>query len=334
MGIKISIVGATGAVGRIFLQYLEKSDIAVDEITVYASQKSEGKVVHFRGKSLRITPLTSSSVNLKQCDFAFFSAGAPVSKEYIPLFRDKGAVCIDNSSHFRMHEDVPIIIPEVNKNKLNTHKGIISNSNCNVAGIAVALAPLHRNFGVKRVIVSTYQSVSGAGQRGVDELEDRVRSHVFKDNLTKPQLFEKDILFNVLPKIPHQKPFLPGGYTEEEDKVPNEIAKILGDSSIKSSATCVRVPVFVSHSAAVNFELRKNASLEDVCKAIEAGEGLVLARDSYTTPKEAEGKDPVYVSRVRVDESNPNTFWMWVVSDNLRKGAAYNAFQILQLLIK
>lgn len=328
--ITVAVIGATGAVGRIFVDYLDKSALDIADVILYASPRSEGLGVHFRDKFVSITPLSRDTV--KKCDYAFFSAGAPVSREYITLFKDLGAVCIDNSSHFRMREDVPIIVPEVNRNNLRAHRGIISNPNCVVAGVVVAAAPLHRKYGIARIVASTYQAVSGAGQKGIFELRDRTRSYIFNDNRTRPEVFDKDILFNVLAKIPHKKEFLSSGYTEEEDKLINEVPKIIGDSTIKVTATCVRVPVFTGHCVSMNLELKRDFTIDEVRSLLSVSEGVKYIEHDYATPKDAEGDELVYTSRLRLDDSREKSLWLWVATDNLRKGAAYNGFQILKEL--
>lgn len=326
----VAVIGATGAVGRTFVDYLGKSELYIREVILYASPRSEGLGMHFRDKFVAITPLTRDTV--KKCDYAFFSAGASISGEYVPLFKDLGAVCIDNSSYYRMREDVPIIVPEVNRDKLSSHNGVISNPNCVVAGIVVAAAPLHRKYGIARIVASTYQAVSGAGQKGIFELRDRTRSYIFNDKLTKPDVFDKDILFNVLAKIPHKKEFLGSGYTEEEDKLKNEVPKIIGDNAIKVTATCVRVPVFTGHCVSLNIELRKNFSIDEIRTLLAGSEGLRYIDHDYATPKDAEGNEFVYASRLRLDDSRERSLWLWVATDNLRKGAAYNGFQIMSEL--
>ncbi len=327
----VAVVGATGVVGHEIIEVLQELNFPVGTLKPLASERSLGREVEFKGQHIPIEVLTPDS--FKGVDFALFSAGAPVSKEFAPHAVKAGAICIDNTSYFRMHDDVPLVVPEVNPDALKNHKGIIANPNCSTAQLVVALKPIYDAAGIKRIVISTYQSVSGAGKDAMDELEHHSRS-TLQGKLSEPKKFAYPIAFNVIPQI---DVFLDNGYTKEEMKMVNETRKILGDPSIQITATAVRVPVFVSHSESVNVETKQKISIQEVRSLMAKMPGLVVMDDpsssKYPTPREIAGQNPVYVGRIREDISVPNGIDFWCVADNLRKGAALNAVQIAQALI-
>ncbi len=324
----VAVVGATGLVGRKMTQVLEEHNFPVKTLTPLASKRSVGKEVSFRGENIKVQELTADS--FKGIEIGLFSAGATVSKEFAPIAAKEGTIVIDNSSAWRMDPAVPLVVPEVNKADIFKHHGIIANPNCSTIQMVVVLKPLHDKYGIKRVVVSTYQSVTGAGQKGIDQLDEELGK---KQGNT--QKFPHKIAFNCLP---HIDVFREDGYTKEEFKMIFETAKIMGDDSIKVSPTCVRVPVFGGHSESVNIEMEKSYELEDVFKLLKKSPGIIVEDDPskniYPMPLNAYDKDEVFVGRIRRDESAPNTINMWIVSDNIRKGAATNAVQIAEELIK
>lgn len=333
----VAVVGATGNVGREMLQTLYDRKFPVNEVHALASSRSVGKEVSFGDqKNIKVKDL--EYFDFKGTDIALFSPGASVSKVHAPRAAKSGCVVIDNTSHFRMEKDIPLVVPEVNADALKNYKkaNIIANPNCSTIQMVVALKPLQTLGKIKRVVVSTYQSVSGAGKEAMDELYNQTKG-VYVSNISEPQKFTKRIAFNV---IPHIDKFLEGefeGYTKEEWKMTVETNKIMGDN-INVTATCVRVPVFIGHSETVNVEFDKPVSIESARKALEKADGVKVIDErkdgGYATPYEAQGDDLTYVSRIRKDISNPNAINMWVVSDNLRKGAALNAVQIAEVLIR
>jgi aspartate-semialdehyde dehydrogenase len=318
MGLKVAIAGATGNVGREMLNILAERAFPVSDVVALASQRSIGQEVSFGDKTLTVKAL--EHYDFRGTDICLMSAGGEVSKVWSPKIGAQGCVVIDNSSAWRYDSDVPLIVPEVNPDAISgfSRKNIIANPNCSTAQLVVALKPLHDRFGIKRVVVSTYQSVSGAGKDGMDELMQQTRS-IFSANQPETRKFTKRIAFNV---IPHIDVFMEDGYTKEEWKMMVETKKIL-DPKIKLTATCVRVPVFVGHSEAVNIECEQPISPEE---AREVG--------GYVTPYECAGEDATYISRIREDITVENGLAFWCVSDNLRKGAALNAIQIAELLLK
>jgi aspartate-semialdehyde dehydrogenase len=333
MGYKVAIVGATGNVGREILNIMAERRFAADEVIALASDKSEGVEIDFGDKG----PLSARKLegfDFAGTDIAFFAAGSEISKKYVPQAARAGAVAIDNSSLFRMDKDVPLVVPEVNGKALKDYskKNIIANPNCSTAQLAVALKPLHDAATVKRVVVATYQSVSGAGKGAMDELFHQARS-IFVSDMTAPKVFPKQIAFNLIPKIGD---FDGGGNSAEENKMAREMAKIL-DSKIKLTATCVRVPVFIGHSEAVNVELEKPLDAKLARDLMKQGAGLIVTDlenvDEIATPVDCVGEYATFISRVRKDPTVKNGLNFWVVSDNLRKGAALNAVQIAELLI-
>ncbi|MGI6539102.1 MAG: aspartate-semialdehyde dehydrogenase [Caldicoprobacterales bacterium] len=323
----IAIVGATGMVGRKFLQVLEERQLPVDKYYLFASARSAGKVVPFMGKDYTVEELNETCFDGKNIHIALFSAGASVSKKYAPIAAAKGIVVIDNSSAWRMEPDVPLVVPEVNPQDIMKHKGIIANPNCSTIQAVVALKPLYDHYGIKRIVYSTYQAVSGAGLDGYMDLERGIRGE-------NPQKFPYPIFGNV---IPHIDVFLENGYTKEEMKMIEETKKILGDSSLKITATTVRVPVFHGHSESINVELKKSFELEELKNVLAKSPGLIVVDDTdnnrYPMAIDAEDKDDVFVGRIRRDESVENGVNLWVVADNIRKGAATNTVQIAEKLI-
>jgi len=328
----VAIVGATGAVGREMIEILEERNFPVSELVPLASERSEGERVQFKGKSLVVKKLAKDS--FKGVDIALFSAGAERSVAFAPVAVKSGAVVIDNSSAFRMDPGVPLVVPEVNVHAVDKHKGIIANPNCSTIGMVVALKPIHDAVRIKRVVVTTFQSVSGTGKNAIDELASQTVALLnFRDIETN--VYPYQIAFNCLP---HIDSFLDNGYTKEEMKMAQETRKILGDDSLGVTATTVRVPVFRCHSEAVNIETEKKISANEVRAILSAAPGIIVYDDPkknlYPLAIDVAGKDEVYVGRIREDESLPNGINMWVVSDNLRKGAALNAVQIAEYLIQ
>ncbi len=330
----IAIAGVTGAVGRVFLSILEQRKFPIKNLIPLASHRSAGKRVSFAGEEIEVRELSRDS--FKGIDIALFSAGASRSKEYAKYAVDSGAVVVDNSSAFRLDDDVPLIVPEVNRSDIDGHRGIIANPNCTTIIMVVAVKPVYDISPVKRIVVSTYQSVSGAGATGMTELEDQLREIICnKNSRVIPKTFPVQIANNV---IPHIDVFYDNGYTKEEMKMVYETHKIMGDDSIKISATTVRVPVMTSHSESVMIETEDTVSIEQIRKAFEKAEGIVLKDDFingiYPTTLDSSGNDDVYVGRIRKDLSAENGISMWVVGDQLRKGAALNAVQIAEELIR
>lgn len=329
----VAIVGVTGAVGKIFLSILEERKFPVKNLFPLASHRSAGKKIIFNGEELEVKELNKNSFT--GVDIAFFSAGASTSREFAKYAVNSGTVVIDNSSAFRMEEDVPLIVPEINKNEIFRNNGIIANPNCSTIIMVVAIKPIYDLSPVRRIVVSTYQSVSGAGARAIAELENQTRDIICEGKKdVKCEVFPVQIAFNV---IPHVDVFLDNGYTKEEMKMVDETRKIFNDNEIMVSATTVRVPVFTSHSESVWVETRDRIELDAVKKALASGEGLILKDDFrnavYPTALDSSGQDSVFVGRVREDISTENGITMWVVGDQLRKGAALNAIQIAEELI-
>ncbi len=327
----VAVVGATGAVGSEMIEVLEERKFPVDRLVPLASSRSAGGTVSFHGQDIPIQALQKDS--FEGVDLALFSAGTDVSREYAPIAAKAGTVVIDNSAAWRMDKEVPLVVPEVNPHDASTHKGIIANPNCSTIQMVVALKPLHDAARIRRVVVTTFQSVSGTGKEAMDELMDESRDLLsFKE--PAPKVYPYQIAFNCLPHIDE---FLPSGYTKEEMKMLNETRKIMGDQTIQVTATTVRVPVYVGHSEAVNIETEKKLSANEARAILSAAPGVLVYDDPahkiYPMPLDAAGKDEVYVGRIREDESIQNGLNLWVVADNLRKGAALNAVQIAELLI-
>lgn len=319
----VAIVGATGNVGRKFLEILEERNFPVKKLYLFASKKSAGKTLKFKNKDVLVEELCKTNIENKKIDFALFSAGGSVSLEFAPIFTKHGAVVIDNSSAWRMDKEVPLVVPEVNPEDVKWHKGIIANPNCSTIQAMVALKPLYDKYGIKRIVYSTYQAVSGAGIQGILDLQE---------GTTKK--FPYPILGNV---IPHIDVFLDNGYTKEEIKMIEETKKILHDDTLKITATTVRVPVLNAHSESINIELNSEFEVEDVIDLFNGSKGIIVHDDvenlKYPTPLELSGKDEVFVGRIRRDFSLDNGLNLWVVADNIRKGAALNAIQIAEILI-
>ncbi len=327
----IAIVGATGNVGRKTLEVLERKGLPIDDLYLVASSKSAGKKIHFQGKDIVVSEL--ENFNFSKVKIAFFAAGGKISEKFAEKAA-KHCLVIDNSSFFRMDPDVPLIVPQVNSNALNDiKKNIIANPNCSTAQLVIALKPLHDLFVIKRVVVSTYQSVSGAGKAAMDELIKQTKLTLDGKDI-KPENFTKQIAFNA---IPHIDVFSDDGYTKEELKMSNETKKIL-DEKIDLTATCVRLPISVSHSESVNVQFEKNFSLEQIKGALNSFDGCKVIDErsdgGYSTPLEAEGKDETFISRIREDKTIKNGLNLWIVSDNLLRGAALNAVEIAEALIK
>ena len=327
-----AIVGATGNVGRKTIDILEKSKLRIDNLFLVASKKSSGKKISFKRKKIKIVSL--ENFDFSKAQITFFAAGSSVAKKWGAIAAKK-TIVIDNSKYFRMHKNVSLVVPEVNEKALKNYKktNIIANPNCSTTQLVVALKPLHDKFKIKRVIVSTYQAVSGAGKAPMDELFSQTKSFLNGKKI-KSKFFTKQIAFNL---IPHVDDFIKGGYTKEEWKMENETKKIL-DPKIKMTATCVRVPVRTSHSESVNIEFKKSYSLKKVKALLSKAPGCKVIdtqkNGGYITPYEAEGSYFTYISRIRKDNSNKNALNLWVVSDNLLKGAALNTVQIAEVLVK
>jgi len=331
----VAMVGATGAVGEALLSILEEREFPVGELVPLASERSAGETLGFGGK--RVTVRELAKYDFAGIDIAFFSAGGSVSREHAPRAAAAGAVVIDNTSEFRYVDDVPLVVAEVNPHAIAeyTNRSIIANPNCSTMQMLVALAPIHRAAGIERINVATYQSVSGAGRSGMEELGHQT-ADLLNFHLIAPEKFPAQIAFNV---IPHIDVFLDNGYTREEMKMVWETRKILEDDSIQVNPTCVRVPVFYGHSEAVHIETREKIDAATARALLERAEGVVVVDErksgGYPTPVgHAAGKDPVFVGRIRDDISHPNGLDLWIVSDNIRKGAALNAVQIAEILIK
>ncbi len=336
MGYRVAVAGATGAVGREMLQTLAERNFPADKIYALASSKSAGREISY-GEDVTLTVESLDKFDFAMADIALFSAGSDAAKKFGPKAGVAGCIVIDNSSAFRMDEDVPLIVPEVNPAVIdsalirNNGRNIIANPNCSTAQLVVALKPLHDAFSVRRVVVSTYQAVSGAGRPAMDELFNQTRG-IFVNDSVQPEIFTKQIAFNA---IPHIDVFMDDGFTKEEWKMSAETKKIL-DPAIELVAHCVRIPVFVGHSEAVFIETEKPMTESAVRKLLENAPGIVVvdhrANEGYVTPHEAAGEDAVYISRIRKDPTVPNGMVFWCVSDNLRKGAALNSVQIAELL--
>jgi aspartate-semialdehyde dehydrogenase len=321
----VAVVGATGLVGRKMVQVLEERKFPVNRLVLLASERSVGKEISFNGKQYAVQKLEPE--RFKHIEYALFSAGGAVSKEFAPVAVKYGATVIDNSSTFRMDESVPLIVPEVNRKQIFKNKGIIANPNCSTIQLVVALKPLHDSFRIKRVVVSTYQSVTGAGKKGVDQLQEELAG-----GKPRERKFAHQIAFNALP---HIDIFFEDGTTKEEFKMINETKKIMGEN-IKVTATAVRVPVTGGHSESVNIEFEKKCTVEGVRKVLREAPGVIVQDDPmnnvYPMPIHAHERDEVFVGRIRKDETVASGVNLWIVADNLRKGAATNAVQIAEAL--
>ena len=327
----IAIVGATGNVGRKILEVLEKKNFLIDNLYLVASSKSAGSKLKFKGREIEVENL--ETFDFSKSDIAFFSAGGKISEKYAPIAA-KNSVVIDNSSFFRMDPDVPLIVPQVNSDEIkNIKKNIIANPNCSTAQLVIILKPLHDLFKIKRVVISTYQSTSGAGKMPMDELIEQTKLSLENKKIVSKN-FTKQIAFNA---IPHIDTFADDGYTKEELKMINETKKIL-DQNIKLTATCVRIPVLISHAESINIEFEKEFTIEKISEALNKADGCEVIDErkdgGYITPIEAAGKNETFISRIRKDNSNKNSVNLWCVSDNLLRGAALNAVEIAEAYIK
>ena len=328
----IAIVGATGNVGRKLIEVLEKKNFSVTEAFLVASSKSSGKKINFLGKEHTVEDL--EKFDFSKVKIAFFAAGSAVAEKWAPIAANK-TIVIDNSKFFRKDSDIPLIVPEVNSKELSKfkNKNIIANANCSVIPIVVALKPLHDLYDVKRIVASTYQSVSGVGKAGMDELLSQTKE-ILENKNVQSKNFTKQIAFNA---IPHIDSFLENGSTKEEQKNHDEIKKIL-DKKINVTSTCVRIPVLVSHSISINIEFHKKPKIEEIKKVLSSSPGCIVVDEhkdgGYITPVEAENKFETFISRIRQDSSQENSINMWIVSDNLLKGAALNAVEIAETLIE
>jgi aspartate-semialdehyde dehydrogenase len=331
-GYIVAVVGATGAVGKEMVSILEERDFPAEKLRLFASEHSEGKIMEFRGIEIAVETLNDNS--FKGIDMALFSAGAERSKIWAPVAVRSGCIVVDNSSQWRMDTEVPLVVPEVNVDDLKWHKGIIANPNCSTIQMVAVLKPIHDAAKIKRVVVTTFQAVSGTGQKAMDELLQQTTDLInFKE--IKCNVYPHQIAFNVLP---HIDKFLENGYTKEEMKMVNETRKIMGDNSIRITATTVRVPVFRCHSESLNIETEKKLAANEARAILSKAPGVVVFdapdKNVYPLPIDVAGKDETYAGRIREDESIENGINMWIVADNLRKGAALNTVQIAEKLIE
>ena len=327
----VAVIGATGTVGREMVSILEERRFPVSELVLLASERSEGERIEFGGKNRSVKKLSKDS--FKDVDIAFFSAGSELSKKFAPLAAAAGAVVIDSSSAFRMDPKVPLVVPEINADALGSHAGIIANPDCSTIGLLMVMKPLHEAAKVRRVVVTMFQSVSGTGKEAIDELASQTVALLnFKD--IEKKVYPHQIAFNCLP---HVDGFLENGYTREEMKLVNETKKILGDTAVRVTATAVRVPVFRCHAESVNIETETKLGANEARALLSKFPGVIVyddpSRDLYPLQLDVSGKDEVYVGRIREDETIPNGLNLWIVTDNVRKGAALNAVQIAELLI-
>ncbi|MDD4527463.1 MAG: aspartate-semialdehyde dehydrogenase [Candidatus Margulisbacteria bacterium] len=332
-GYNVAVVGATGVVGTEIIKVLEEMNFPIKTLIPLASERSAGSRIEFKGENVKVQLLTKES--FKGVQIALFSAGGSISEKYAPIAVASGAVVIDNTSFFRMDPNVPLVVPEVNAHDIRKHQGIIANPNCSTSQMVLAMLPIHEHFKIKRVVVSTYQATSGAGKDAMDEMLNQTISIVNGNGPTKPKKFTKQIAFNV---IPHIDSFLENGFTKEEMKMTNETKKIFGDDSIEVVANCVRVPVFIGHSEAMNIETEKPFDIEKVRELIAKVPNVKvmddLANNVYPTPSDSVETNDTLIGRIRRDFSVPNGIALFCVSNNLRKGAAFNAVQIAFELVQ
>ncbi|MDB5106501.1 MAG: asd [Fibrobacteres bacterium] len=332
MGIKVAIMGATGAVGTELLDILAERKFPISELRLLASARSAGKTLQFQDEDIKVRELTHDS--FKGIDLVLASAGGKISKEFAPSAVKAGAVVVDNTSYFRMTEGVPLVIPEINPEDIFKHKGIIANPNCSTIIMALPLWPLHKRFKIKRVVAATYQAASGAGAVAMDELVSETAAYIQGQDFNRT-VIPHPYAFNL---FPHNSPMTENGYCEEEIKMVKETRKIFHDDAIRVTATCVRVPVLRAHSEALNVEFEEEPDIEEVYALLRAMEGVEVMEDRannrWPMPLDASGRDPVLVGRVRKDSSQPKTLDIWVVGDQIRKGAALNAVQIAEKLFK
>lgn len=325
--VNVAIVGATGMVGRTFLKVLEERNFPIENLYLFSSARSTGSKVNFNGKEYTVEELNENSFD-RDIQIALFSAGGSISEKYAPIAASKGVIVVDNSSAWRMNKNVPLVVPEVNPEAVKEHKGIIANPNCSTIQAMVPLKPLHDKYKIKRIVYSTYQAVSGSGVKGTKDLEDGIKG-------LENSFYPHPIAYNCLP---HIDVFMENGYTKEEMKMIDETMKILNDYNLKITATTVRVPVVNGHSESINLEFEKDFDIDEIKELLKSSQGLVLVDDPsnnvYPTAFEFSGKDEVFVGRIRRDFSLDNGINMWVVADNIRKGAATNTVQIAELLLK
>jgi aspartate-semialdehyde dehydrogenase len=330
--VRVAVVGATGAVGSTMLGVMRERSFPADEVVPFASERSTGRTIQWSGGPLTVVALDEESI--QGFDVALFSAGSKVSEEWAPRFADAGAVVVDNSSRWRMHEDVPLVVSEVNPDALDGHKGIVANPNCTTMQTVVALGPILRHAGIERIVMSSYQAVSGTGQSAVEELHDQVEAQLHAKEIPAPRVYPHQIAFNVLPQV---ETFRDGDdYTTEERKCMSETRKILGEKDIGVSATCARVPVFTGHSVSANVQTRDPLSPGECRELLSGAPGVTVIDDPanglYPTALDAAGRDDVLVGRIRRDPSHERCLNLWIVGNNLRKGAATNAVQVAELL--
>jgi len=332
---RVAIMGATGAVGLEFIKILEQRNFPVKSLRLLASSRSAGRKLKFKGEDYTVEELTENS--FKDIDIVLASAGGSISAKFAPIAVKSGAVVVDNTSYFRMQPDVPLVVPEVNPKDVEWHKGIIANPNCSTIGMVVVLKPIYDAAGIKRVVVSTYQAVSGAGLKAMEELRLQTID-VLAGKEAKPKIFPNQIAFNCIPRIPQSGGIDDSGYTSEELKMINETQKIIGDNKIKVTATTVRVPVFIGHCESVNIETRRKITADEVREVLSKAPLVKVVDDPknnlYPMAIMCAGKDDTYVGRIREDNSVKNGINLWLASDNVRKGAALNAIQIAELLIE
>jgi aspartate-semialdehyde dehydrogenase len=333
-GYRVGVLGATGLVGSTILELLATRDFPVAELVPLASERSAGKLIEWEGKVLTVQAVSDEAI--QGLDLVLSSAGGSVSAEWTPKIVAAGAVVVDNTSYWRMHDDVPLVVAEVNPEALGGHNGIVANPNCSTMQMVVALKPLHDAAGIERLVISTYQAVSGTGKAAIDELQAQAHAVLHGEEPPEPQIYPHQIAFNVLA----QAGSFPAGddHTDEERKLINETRKILGAPEIKVSATCIRVPVVTGHSEAVNVETREPLEPERARELLEAAPGVKVLDDpagaKYPMAVDAAGKDDVYVGRIRRDAGNERALDIWIVADNLRKGAATNAVQVAEILVE
>ncbi|MCL2062244.1 MAG: aspartate-semialdehyde dehydrogenase [Firmicutes bacterium] len=322
----IAVVGATGLVGRKMLEVMQERGLAVDNLYPFASARSAGKVIRYDNRDFTVLELTEENVKKHSYDFAVFSAGGETSGTFAPIFAKTGCVVVDNSSRWRMDNSVPLVVPEVNADALAGHNNIIANPNCSTIQAVAVLGPLHKKYGISRIVYSTYQAVSGAGIAGCEDLENGAKG-------LPPKKFTRPIYANLIPQI---DVFLENGYTKEEEKMILETRKILADEGLRITATTVRVPVFNGHSESVNIEFKKPVTLQGVLETLKAAKGVVVKENpaDFPTPLDCSGRDEVFVGRVRLDSSVKSGVNLWIVADNIRKGAATNTVQIVEELIR
>lgn len=325
MSLNIGIVGATGAVGQKMIEVLMERNIPIKELRLFASEKSVGKKVQFKDIEVEVELLTEEAMK-ESYDYLLFSAGGKISEKFAPIAAKAGNMVIDNSSYFRMHEGIPLVVPEINGHVLKGYRGIIANPNCSTIQMLMAIGPIYRKYGIKRIVVSTYQAVSGSGYKAIEELNNQI-----KDDSYPNKVYTRKIFGNC---IPHIDEFTENGFTKEELKMINETHKILEDNSIEINSTTVRVPVFHGHSESIYLELKEEVDVEEIRNLLKNSEGVIvedeIKENKYPTPLEVAGSDFTYVGRIRKDLFNPRALSLWVVADNLRKGAATNAVQILE----